>query len=214
MIWRLLPLAGFLALAALLYAGIQLNKERPPDRLPSVLIDKPAPAFQLDGLRDGEERIDSARFLGQPWLLNVWASWCAGCRIEHPQMEQLAQRPDVVLVGLNWKDERTDALRWLNQFGDPYHYIAADPDNRVGLHFGVYGAPETFVIDAQGVIRHKFVGPVSQHDVDTVLLPLLARLHAQAPASPQASASASASHSGFDPALAATDRPAAPEATP
>lgn len=186
MIWRLLPLLGFIALAVLLYAGIQLNRERPPDRLPSVLIDKPAPAFQLDGLREGEGPIDSTAFLGRPWLLNVWASWCAGCRIEHPQMDQLSRRPDVLLVGLNWKDERPDALRWLNRFGDPYHHIAADPDNRVGLHFGVYGAPETFVIDARGVIRHKFVGPVSQHDVDTVLLPLLARLNAEVPAVPAA----------------------------
>ena len=186
MIWRLLPFFGFLALAALL-CGIQLNRDVHPTAA-SVLIDKPAPAFQLDGLREGEGPIDSTAFLGRPWLLNVWASWCAGCRIEHPQMEQLSRRPDVVLVGLNWKDERGDALRWLQQFGDPYHHVAADPDNRVGLHYGVYGAPETFVIDARGVIRHKFVGPVSQGDVDTVLLPLLARLNAEAGTAPEASA--------------------------
>lgn len=180
MIWRLLPLAAFIALTGLLFAGIQLSRERPPDRLPSVLIDKPAPAFDLAGLRQDEATVSSAQFAGKPWLLNVWASWCAGCRIEHPLLVELARRQDVVLVGLNWKDERADALRWLAQFGDPYHAIAADPDNRVGIHYGVYGAPETFVIDAAGVIRHKFVGPLSEQDVSRTLLPLLARLGAEA----------------------------------
>jgi cytochrome c biogenesis protein CcmG/thiol:disulfide interchange protein DsbE len=179
MIWRLLPLAAFVALAGLLFAGIQLSRERPPDRLPSALIDKPAPTFELAGLRQDEAPVASARFSGKPWLLNVWASWCAGCRIEHPLLIDLARRDDVVLVGLNWKDERADALRWLDRFGDPYHAIAADPDNRVGIHFGVYGAPETFVIDGAGVIRHKFVGPLSDQDVRQTLLPLLARLTAE-----------------------------------
>jgi cytochrome c biogenesis protein CcmG/thiol:disulfide interchange protein DsbE len=180
MIWRLLPLAAFIALTALLFAGIQLSKERPADRLPSALIGKPAPSFTLAGLRDGDSDVASANLLGKPWLLNVWASWCAGCRVEHPLIEQLAQRDDVILVGLNWKDEPADALRWLAQFGDPYDAIAADPDNRVGIDFGVYGAPETFVIDAKGIIRHKFVGPVSEHDVRATLLPLLAQLHEEA----------------------------------
>jgi cytochrome c biogenesis protein CcmG/thiol:disulfide interchange protein DsbE len=179
MIWRLLPLAAFVALAGLLFAGIKLSRERPPDRLPSALIDKPAPVFELAGLRPDEAAVSSTRFAGKPWLLNVWASWCAGCRIEHPLLIDLARRQDVVLVGLNWKDERADALRWLDRFGDPYHAIAADPDNRVGIHYGVYGAPETFVIDGAGMIRHKFVGPLSPQDVNQTLLPLLARLAAE-----------------------------------
>lgn len=180
MIWRLLPLAGFFVLAAVLYVGIEASRDRVPGQLPSVLIDRPAPPFTLPGLRDGEGPIDSSRFLGRPWLLNIWASWCAGCRIEHPLIERLAQRDDVVMVGLNWKDERSDALRWLGRFGDPYHAIGADIDGRVVIQYGVTGAPETFVIDAAGIIRHKFIGPISEHDVDGILLPLLAQLHAEA----------------------------------
>ncbi len=179
MIWRLLPLIAFIGLAGLLYTGIRLSTERPPDRLPSMLIDKPAPDFALGGLRDGEGAVSSAQFLGKPWLLNVWASWCAGCRVEHPLIERLGRRDDIVLVGLNWKDERNDALRWLNQFGDPYHHIAADPDNRAGIDYGVYGAPETFVIDARGIVRHKFVGPVTEQDIAHTLLPLLERMKAE-----------------------------------
>ncbi|MBX3727424.1 MAG: DsbE family thiol:disulfide interchange protein [Xanthomonadales bacterium] len=180
MMLRLLPLAAFLGLVVLLFAGIRLSEERPPDRLPSVLIGKPAPSFTLPGLREGEAEVSSSAFLGRPWLLNVWASWCAGCRVEHPLVERLGARRDIALVGLNWKDERADALRWLAQFGDPYHAIAADPDNRVALHYGVYGAPETFVIDAAGVIRHKFVGPLTEQDLQRTLLPLLAQLQAEA----------------------------------
>lgn len=180
MIWRIAPLAGFVLLAAVLYSGIQLSRERAPGELPSVLIGKPAPEFTLDGLRDGEGQVSSRQFLGRPWLLNVWASWCVACRVEHPVIEALAKRGDITVVGLNWKDERDDALRWLAQFGDPYHAIATDPDNRVALHYGVYGAPETFVIDAHGIIRHKFVGPVSEEQVRTVLLPLLDRIAREA----------------------------------
>ncbi len=180
MIWRLLPLAGFLVLAGVLFIGIQSSRDRTPGQLASVLIDKPAPAFALPGLRDGEGEISSSQFLGRPWLLNVWASWCAGCRIEHPLIEHLARRDDVVMVGLNWKDERSDALRWLARFGDPYHAIATDREGRVVVQYGVTGAPETFVIDAAGTIRHKFIGPITERDVDVVLLPLLAQLHAEA----------------------------------
>jgi cytochrome c biogenesis protein CcmG/thiol:disulfide interchange protein DsbE len=180
MIWRLLPLAVFLALAGLLFAGIQLSKERPADALPSVLIGKPAPVFTLPGLREGEGEIDSRRFLGKPWLLNVWASWCPGCRVEHPLISQLASRNDIFMVGLNWKDERADALRWLAEFGDTYDAIAADRDGRVVIQYGVTGAPETFVIDATGTIRHKFIGPISERDIESTLLPLLARLHTEA----------------------------------
>lgn len=179
MIWRLLPLAAFIGLAVLLFAGIQLSKERPPDRLPSALIDKPAPEFALAGLRQNEGEVATAAFLGRPWLLNVWASWCAGCRIEHPLIETLSRELDIPIVGLNWKDERDDAQRWLAAYGDPYDAIATDPENRVGIHYGVYGAPETFVIDANGVIRHKFVGPLTEQDIGMTLLPLLARLDAE-----------------------------------
>lgn len=180
MIWRLLPLAAFIALAGLLFVGIQLSRERPTDILPSVLIDKPAPAFVRAGLREGEGEIDSRAFLGKPWLLNVWGSWCVTCRVEHPQLMALAERDDVVLVGLNLRDEPQDALRWLAQFGDPYDAIPVDPDSQVAIDYGVYRAPETFVIDAAGVIRHKFSGAITPEDVERVLLPLLARLNAEA----------------------------------
>lgn len=181
MIWRLMPLLGFIVLAGVLFAGIQLSRERAPGgALQSVLIGKPAPEFTLPGLRDGESPVGTRQFLGRPWLLNVWASWCAGCRIEHPVIEALARRDGIVVVGLNWKDERGDALRWLAQFGDPYHAIATDPDGRVVIQYGVTGAPETFVIDARGIIRHKFLGPVSDQDVRTILLPLLTTLRAEA----------------------------------
>ncbi len=180
MIWRLLPLLAFIGLAGLLFAGIQLSKERPPNQLPSTMIGKPAPAFVRPGLREGEDEIDSRRFLGRPWLLNVWGSWCVTCRIEHPQFMALAQRGDVVLVGLNLRDEPDDALRWLARYGDPYDAVPVDPDSQVAIDYGVHLAPETFVIDAAGTIRHKFSGAISPEDVDRVLMPLLARLGQEA----------------------------------
>lgn len=176
MIWRLLPLLAFVGIAALLFAGIRLSTQRPADVLPSVLIDRAAPAFVRAGLREGEGEIDSRRFLGKPWLLNVWGSWCVTCRVEHPQLMALGRRDDVVLVGLNLRDEPDDARRWLDRYGDPYDAIPVDPDSRVAIDYGVYRAPETFVIDARGVIRHKFSGAITPEDVDRILLPLLARL--------------------------------------
>ncbi len=172
--WRWLPLAVFVLLGLLLFAGVELNRGRERGTVTSPLIGKPAPAFVLQGLREGEGLVDSDGFRGRPWILNVWASWCVSCRAEHPVLSALARRAGVPVVGLNWKDRREDALAWLARFGDPYHAIAFDPDNRVGLHYGVYGTPETFLIDAEGVIRFKHVGPLTPEIVERRILPLLA----------------------------------------
>ena len=170
----------FIGLVGLLYYGVRRSGDADRDALPSALIGKPAPAFDLPLLHMPDQRLALADMRGKPFVLNVWGSWCPTCRDEHPVLTRFAETRRVRVVGLDWKDERADALRWLAQFGDPYDAIAADPDNRVGIDFGVYGAPETFVIDAKGIIRHKFVGSITEQDVGMTLLPLLARLHDEA----------------------------------
>jgi cytochrome c biogenesis protein CcmG/thiol:disulfide interchange protein DsbE len=172
--WRWLPLLVFALLGLLLAAGIELNRGRERGTVTSPLIGRPAPAFVLPALREGEGLVDGKDLRGRPWILNVWASWCVSCRAEHPVLSALARRAAVPVIGLNWKDRREDALAWLARFGDPYHAIAFDPDNRVGIEWGVYGTPETFVIDAEGVIRYKHVGPLTPEVVERRILPLLA----------------------------------------
>ena len=168
--WRLaLPLLLFVALGVLLFSG--LGKD--PKLIPSPLIGKPAPAFAIEHLRDPDARVDSAQLQGQPYLLNVFASWCAACRIEHPVLEAYARQGKVRLIGLNYKDRREDAIAWLQRFGDPYEAVAWDVDGRVGLDYGVYGAPETFVVDAQGIIRYKVVGAISPEIMEQEILPRL-----------------------------------------
>ncbi len=171
----LLPLGIFGALVALLYAGLYLN----PREVPSPLIDKPAPAFSLPQLHDTGKTLSRQDLLGKVYLLNVWASWCVSCRDEQPVLMQLAQTKQVEMYGLNYKDQRADALRWLEIFGNPYVASVSDMDGRVGIDWGVYGVPETFVIDRGGVIRYKHIGPVTQADLDTVLLPRCANCRAQ-----------------------------------
>ena len=168
----LIPLAIFVGLAVLLYAGLELD----PRRVPSPLIDKPAPAFSLPTLNREDVNISPKDLAGKVWLLNVWASWCVACRAEHPLLNELAQRDVVPIVGLNYKDARDDAKRWLRERGDPYTVVAVDADGRVGIDWGVYGVPETFVIDKKGVIRHKQIGPISPDALRNEILPLIARL--------------------------------------
>jgi len=168
----LIPLGIFGALVALLYAGLYLN----PREVPSPLIDKPAPAFSLPQLQDPGKTLSRQDLLGKVYLLNVWASWCVSCRDEQPVLMQLAQTKQVEMYGLNYKDQRADALRWLEIFGNPYVASVSDMDGRVGIDWGVYGVPETFVIDRGGVIRYKHIGPVTQADLDTVLLPKVREL--------------------------------------
>lgn len=168
----LVPLVLFLMLAAFLGYGLTLN----PSVVPSPLIDKPAPEFRLAKLDAPDESLGVADMRGQVWLLNVWASWCVSCRQEHPYLVELAKSGKVALVGLNYKDERDAALAWLRNYGNPYVATVTDPDGRVGIDYGVYGTPETFLIDRDGVIRYKHIGPVNGQIVRDVLMPRIAEL--------------------------------------
>ena len=168
----LLPLGIFLVLVVFLGIGLGLN----PREIPSPLIDKPAPAFDLVQLHEPGKSLTTKDMQGKVWLLNVWASWCVSCREEHPVLVALAKTRVVPIVGLNYKDQRPEALRWLQQFGDPYVMSIVDGDGRVGINFGVYGVPETFVIDKTGVIRYKQIGPVTPKALQEKILPLVAKL--------------------------------------
>ena len=168
----LLPLGIFGGLAILLYVGLGLN----PTRVDSPLIDKPAPAFELAQLKKPTETFSPDQMKGQVWMLNVWASWCVSCRYEHPLFMEVARANIVPLVGLNYKDQREDSIAWLNEHGDPYILSAYDIDGRVGIDYGVYGTPETYVIDKQGVIRYKHIGPVSPKDMQDTIMPLIKEL--------------------------------------
>jgi cytochrome c biogenesis protein CcmG/thiol:disulfide interchange protein DsbE len=167
-----LPLLLFLVLAG--YFALALRPGRNPQELPSALIDKEAPAFQLAGLNgDGIAR-DALK--GQPVLINFFASWCLPCREEHPLLMRLAEQEHVPLYGIDYKDKPEAAQNLLKEFGDPYRAIGVDRDGRVGLDFGVYGVPETYVLDSSGHIRKRFVGPLTAEEVNKELLPLLKAL--------------------------------------
>ena len=168
----LIPLGIFIVLLLFLAVGLRLD----PRTVPSPLIDKPAPAFTLPRLDDPQQRVSEKDLLGKVWLLNVWASWCVSCREEHPVLVDLSKRNVVPIYGLNYKDERKDALAWLGQFGNPYTISIMDADGRVGIDYGVYGVPETYVIDKQGVIRYKQIGPVTPEVLDAKILPLVRKL--------------------------------------
>lgn len=169
----LLPLAVFIAFAALLYKGLGLD----PKIVPSPLIGKPAPEFSLPRLDQPDASISLQDLKGQVTLLNVWATWCTACRHEHPLLMQLASQ-GVRIYSLDYKDNRADALRWLAQLGDPYTATAFDEQGRVGIDWGVYGTPETFVVDKQGVIRHKHIGPLTLEVIDKEILPIVKQLEA------------------------------------
>ena len=166
----LIPLALFAALAGLLYAGLQRN----PGLVASPLVGRPLPAFVLRGVHGGELRSDV--LAQEPSLLNVWASWCTACRAEHPLLLRLAARGEVPIFGLNYKDERTDAVAWLDRLGDPYRTSGHDREGKIGLELGVYGVPETFVIDRRGRIAYKHIGPIAEQDWEETIRPLLRRL--------------------------------------
>lgn len=171
MLQRLLPLLAFVALALLLFAGVRMSATRDPNVLPSALIDRPAPEFSLPRLHQPDQFVSGTDLLGAPYLLNVWGSWCPACRIEHPFIEQIAREGKVRVIGFNYKDEPADALRWLQRFGDPYADIIVDYDGRSAIQWGVYGAPETFLVDAEGIIRHKHVGPMTPDVYANEILP-------------------------------------------
>ncbi len=167
-----IPLVFFVLMAGLLGFGLSLD----PKKVPSPLIDKSAPAFSLAMLDDPSRKLSTADMLGQVWVLNVWASWCVSCRAEHAVITELANRNLVTVVGLNYKDAPDDAERWLEQFGNPYATSVIDRDGRVGIDWGVYGVPETFVIGADGVIKFKHIGPVTMESLNEKIMPVLREL--------------------------------------
>jgi cytochrome c biogenesis protein CcmG/thiol:disulfide interchange protein DsbE len=165
-----LPLFLFALLALTLFRGLSLD----PTEIPSALIDRPLPAFSLPTL-GGDAMLSPADVTGSVALLNVWATWCVSCRVEHPYLQQLAEQ-GVTIYGLNYKDEDADALRWLEELGDPYRLTIADREGTLGLDLGVYGAPETYLLDAAGVVRYRHVGVIDEDVWRTVLEPLYLEL--------------------------------------
>jgi len=172
MLRKLAPLLIFIVLVVFLGIGLTLN----PREVPSPLIDKPMPAFSLAQLKDKDKTLSSADFLNEVSLFNVWASWCVACRVEHPVLLNLARTSVINIYGLNYKDNREEALRWLNNFGDPYTKSAHDLDGKVGIDFGVYGVPETFIVDHKGIIRYKHIGPITEDILQNKLMPIIEKL--------------------------------------
>jgi cytochrome c biogenesis protein CcmG/thiol:disulfide interchange protein DsbE len=164
----LIPLIVFISLIILLYNGLGKDTRL----LPSALIGKPVPEFNVPSLMTGK-MINNTTLKGQMYLLNVWASWCPSCRVEHPMVTEFARQNIIPVYGLNYKDETQNANAWLKQFGNPYTDILVDMEGLVGIDFGVYGAPETFLIDAQGIIRHKIVGELNPYNIKNEILPLI-----------------------------------------
>lgn len=169
---RWLPLLAFLALLLLLAAGLQ----RDPRELPSALLGKPLPAFSLASVEDASRRVDSQSLRGQPWMLNVWASWCSACLQEHPALTAFAATGVVPVIGLNHKDGLPEARRWLQQHGSAWQTSAHDPTGTLGMELGVYGVPETFIIDGQGRVRLRHAGPLTEEVLRKRVLPLLQEL--------------------------------------
>jgi cytochrome c biogenesis protein CcmG, thiol:disulfide interchange protein DsbE len=190
----IVPVLLFLVLAGFLLLGLERN----PSEIPSPLIGKPAPQWSLPRLAttdaagaQDDSLLDGASLKGQPYLVNVWASWCAPCLQEHPMLIELAKRKVIRIVGINYKDRPEDARAWLTRHGNPFHTVVADRDGRTAIDFGVYGVPETFLVDAQGVIRFKHIGALTVEAVRGRLLPGIAAL-GNATGTPAASAPASA----------------------
>jgi cytochrome c biogenesis protein CcmG/thiol:disulfide interchange protein DsbE len=168
----LFPLGLFAVLLGFLAVGLN----RDPHEVPSPLVGKPAPDFLVPQLTDQTKTFAPKEMLGKVWLLNVWASWCVSCRQEHPVLVEYSKSHNIVVVGLDYKDQRDDGMRWLRQFGDPYLLSAFDADGRVGINYGVYGVPETYLIDKAGVIRYKQIGPITPDVMDKKILPMMKEL--------------------------------------
>ena len=167
-----LIVGGFVLLLALLAVGLQLN----PREVPSPLIGKPAPAFELPLLHQPDKTFSHKEMLGQVWVMNVWASWCPPCLVEHPIVTDLARSGLAPVIGLNYKDAREDALPWLKRNGNPFQVVVFDPNGMIGIDYGVYGVPETYVIDTKGVIRYKHIGPLTTEVAEKKLRPLIQEL--------------------------------------
>lgn len=168
----ILPLAVFLIIGTYFAIGLTLN----PHDLPSVMVDKPAPAVNLPALNQAKPTVTTESLKGQVTLVNFWASWCAPCRAEHPLLTALSKRSDVVLAGIAYKDRPQDSMAFLTELGDPFDLIGMDADGRTAIEFGVYGVPETYVIDKAGHIRYRHAGALTRADVDEVILPMIAEL--------------------------------------
>lgn len=168
----LAPFVVFVALIAFFFIGLN----RDPREIPSPLVNQAAPLFSSQQLHVPSQQFSPTAMRGQVWLFNVWASWCVSCRAEHPVLMALAETKLVPIVGLNYKDQRADALQWLKQFGNPYVLSATDLDGRIGIDYGVYGVPETYVIDKQGIIRMKHIGPVTEEVLQYKILPRVREL--------------------------------------
>ncbi|MBK1726265.1 DsbE family thiol:disulfide interchange protein [Halorhodospira neutriphila] len=169
-----LPLTLVLVLLGLFYVGLGTDTEE----LPSPLVGEPAPAFELPSLQEPQTTLTEADFTGEVALVNVWASWCRPCRQELPYLQEIAKR-DVPVYGFNYRDSRQNARRFLEAFGNPYDKIAFDPEAEAGMDWGVYATPETYVLDAQGIIRHKHIGPINAKVLQEDLLPLIEKLKAE-----------------------------------
>ncbi len=169
----LIPLLLFVVMVGFLAVGLGLN----PREVPSPLINKPAPAFKLTQLDDADKSFSPTDMLGKVWLLNVWASWCVPCREEHPVLIDFSRKGLAPVVGMSYKDQRKDAIAMLRRSGNPYSVTAFDVDGRVGIDYGVYGVPESYVIDKAGIIRYKHVGPIPAQTMAETIVPLITRLN-------------------------------------
>lgn len=171
----LIPLIIFLVVVGFLFKGLFLN----PREVPSPLVGKPAPQFSLARLDAADTKFSPTEMLGKVWLLNTWASWCAACKDEHPLLVELAKSNLVPIIGLDYKDNDQDAQKWLDEAGNPYAINAVDADGRVGIDYGVYGVPETYVIDKKGIIAYKQIGPITIQALRDTIFPLVKQLQAQ-----------------------------------
>jgi cytochrome c biogenesis protein CcmG/thiol:disulfide interchange protein DsbE len=173
LIGRILPIAVFVLLGALLAVGLKIADHK--TELPSPLIGKPMPAFSLPLLGQEDVLVNSEELLGEPFLVNFWASWCVTCRVEHPVIEELAKTGAIRIVGLNFRDETADAQAWLQRFGNPYTMIIQDYSGRTSIDFGVYAAPETFLVDEKGIIVFKQLGALTPAVIEQEILPRIAQ---------------------------------------
>lgn len=165
-----------LIVVGILFVFLYIGLSKDPTKVDSPFIDKAAPAFSLPGLRNPQAVVSNELFKGKVSLVNVWATWCGGCRQEHDTLVEISKNKDVPIIGLNWKDNGPAAIQWLDKLGDPYAITGFDAEGRVAIDWGVYGAPETFLVDAQGIVRHKLIGPMSLEIWQRDFMPLITRL--------------------------------------
>ena len=174
---RLLPLLAFVALVVLLVVGLKISDKK--TQIPSPLIDKPVPAFDLPVLAQPAQKMSNESFLGKPYLVNFWGSWCVTCRAEHPVVTELAKLNAVYIIGMNFRDESQDAIAWLQRWGNPYDVSLIDYDGRTSIDFGVYAAPETFLVDPSGTIVFKHLGQLTWDIVENEILPRVASMESE-----------------------------------